>query len=365
MKTRNFYWIVPLMIISSITSSCKDERETYTVKKGDVVESVYSSVVLEPEEMYKVNASIPGYIDQIAVRVGDTVVAGQPLFFIRDITSANTANNARLALDLAEKNYKGDLNLIADMKLDLQNADVKRKNDSIQYQKFKKLFDKQLITATEMDQVELAYTASKNNYQALRNKIRRAERELKISMEQARNNLNSSQSRSEESTVRNRINGIVYDIQKEQGEYVSMQEPVAIVGSASNFLIKMLIDEIDITKVKIGQRIIVSLEAFSDRTFEATVTRIAPRMDTRTQTFEVEGTFNNIHERLYFGLTGEASIVVAKKKNSVVIPREYIIGSNEVETVDGMKKVKIGTISLSHAEILEGLKEGDVIYKPM
>jgi multidrug efflux pump subunit AcrA (membrane-fusion protein) len=144
-----------------------------------------------------------------------------------------------------------------------------------------------------------------------------------------------------------------------------MQEPVAIVGSASNFLIKMLIDEIDITKVKIGQRIIVSLEAFSDRTFEATVTRLAPRMDTRTQTFEVEGTFNNIHERLYFGLTGEASIVVAKKKNSVVIPREYIIGSNEVETVDGMKKVKIGTISLSHAEILEGLKEGDVIYKPM
>jgi hypothetical protein len=41
-----------------------------------------------------------------------------------------------------------------------------------------------------------------------------------------------------------------------------------------------------------------------------------------------------------------------------------LIGGNQVETSEGKKKVKIGTTSLSHVEILDGLNEGDVIYKP-
>lgn len=344
--------------------SCKEERESYSVKRSDVIESVYSSVVVEPDEMYKVTSSISGYLDESLVEVGDTVVAGQPLFYIRDIASSSASANARIALEIAEKNYKGDLNLLQDLKLELNNAELKRKNDSIQFFRVKKLYDKKLATSVEFEQAELIYSSSKNAYVNLRNKIKRTERDLKMSVDQARNNFNSSKSRSDDASIINRINGIVYDIQKEQGEFISMQEPVAIVGSGDRFIINMLIDEIDITKVRLGQKIIVSLEAYGEKTYVAHVTRIAPRMDARTQTFEVEGVFSDHPEKLYYGLTGEANIVVEQKKNVIVIPREYLIGGKQVDTPSGKKNVKVGTTSLSHVEILEGLNEGELIYKP-
>ena len=353
------------LLLLLLLLSCGEERESLTVQRGDIVEAVYSSVVLEPEEMYKVNSSVPGYIDQITVKVGDTVDAGFPLMYIRDVIAANNASNARLSFEMAERYYFGEVNLLQDLKLELQNAELKRRNDSIQYVKYKKLFDDRLITSAEMDQIELAHTASTNTVKALRNKLKRSEKELGNSMQQARNNMNSSVSRSEEAVIRNRMKGVVYDLQKEPGEYVNMQEPVAVVGSAKNFVIKMLIDEIDISKVQKGQRIIINLEAYGNKTFEAIVTRISPKMDTRTQTFEVEGTFVSMPDRLYYGLTGEANIVIAEKKNALVIPREYIVGNDQVETSDGLKRIKLGTMSLTHALVLEGLTEGAVIFKPM
>lgn len=362
MKAKFFFGVSLLFLLTLL--SCKEERESYSVKRSDVVESVYSSVSVEPDEMYKVTSSIAGYLDESLVEVGDTVVVGQKLFYIRDVASSSASANARIALDIAEKNYKGDLNMLQDLKLELNNAELKRKNDSIQYFRVKKLYDKKLATGVEFEQAELMYSSSKNAYTNLKNRVKRTERDLKLSVDQARNNFNSSKSRSDDASIINRINGIVYDIQKEQGEFISMQEPVAIVGSGDQFIIKMLIDEIDITKVRMGQRIIVSLEAYGDRTFSAHVTRIAPRMDSRTQTFEVEGVFSDHPEKLYYGLTGEANIVVEQKKNVIIIPREYLIGGTHIETPTGKKKVKIGTTSLSHVEILNGLNEGDVIYKP-
>jgi HlyD family secretion protein len=361
-RTKFFY--IPAVFALLLFSSCKEERESYSVKRSDVVESVYSSVVVEPLEMYKVTSSISGYLDEALIEVGDTVAVGQPLFYIRDISSLNASANAKIAVDIAEKNYKGDLNMLQDLKLELNNAELKRKNDSIQFSRVKKLYDKKLATRVEFEQAELMYSSSKNAVTNLKNKIKRTDRDLKLSVEQARNNLNSSKSRSDDASIINRINGIVYDIQKEQGEFISMQEPVALIGSGNSFIIKMLIDEVDITKVKKGQKIIVSLEAYGTKTYSAVVTRIAPRMDTRTQTFEVEGVFTELPDKLYYGLTGEANIVVEQKKNVVIVPREYLIGGKRIETATGIKTVKIGTTSLSHVEILEGLNEGDVIFKP-
>jgi len=120
------------LLLLLLLLSCGEERESLTVQRGDIVEAVYSSVVLEPEEMYKVNSSVPGYIDQITVKVGDTVDAGFPLMYIRDVVAANNASNARLSFEMAERYYSGEVNLLQDLKLELQNAELKRRNDSTQ-----------------------------------------------------------------------------------------------------------------------------------------------------------------------------------------------------------------------------------------
>ncbi len=364
-KYSRLYVSALLLAMVALNSACSEERATFTVKKSSIVEAVYSSIVVEPYEMYNVNASVPGYLDVLTAKIGDTVKSNDILFLIRDITSKNTASNALLAYELAQKNYFGDQNVLDDMRLELKSAELRKRNDSIQYQRIKALQSKDMATKFELEQSELVYSASKNNFSAIQNRIRRTERELKLSMEQAKNNFNSSSARSDESTVRSRVNGIVYDIYKEKGELVSMQEPVAVVGSYDRFSIQMLIDEKDITRVKIGQRIAVTLEAYPKKVFETVVKRITPKMDSRNQTFTVFGEFVNPPESLFMGLTGEGNIIVNQIDNAVVIPLEYLLEGNKVETPIGIIKVKTGVRSLSHVEILEGVKEGDLIYKPL
>lgn len=348
----------------TVFTSCSEERESTKVEQSEIIESVYSSVVIEPVDMYKVNSLVTGYIDKINVSPGDDVSAGDILLHIRDVQGFNNASNARLSYELAKKNYSGDINLIDEMKLDLNNSNLKRQNDSVNFYRNKLLYEKNILTKVELEQSELVYEASKNNYLALKNKLKRMERELKTSLEQAKNNYDASLSRSEDAVIRALISGKVYDVYKEEGEFVSVQESVAVMGATDKFKLKMLIDEVDITRIKKDQKIIITLEAYKSKSFVAKVTHITPKMESRTQTFEIEGVFIDAPPELYMGLTGEGNIIVKEIDKALVIPREYLINENEVETDNGIVKVKTGIQSLSHVEIISGLKEGEKIYKP-
>lgn len=363
-ERKRFFKVLSVAIAGVILVSCSEERESYTVTSNKIVESVYSSVVIEPAHMYKVNATIPGDIDEIFVKAGDSIKAGEAILTIRDVQSRSSADNAKLAYELAKRNYRGDLNMLNDLKLELNNAAIKRQNDSLNYYRNKQLFERNAVTKVDLENSELMFTSSKNNHELIKNKIDRMAVDLKTSMEQAKNTYTSSLSRSNDAVVTNRLDGLVYDIYKEPGELVMTQETVAVVGSADEFVIKMLIDEVDITRVKVGQKIYVTLEAYDGQVFEARVTHITPKMDERTQTFSVDGVFVESPPKLYLGLTGEGNIVVDESVNSVVIPREYLKGTNKVETDAGEVEVKTGIKSLSHVQILSGLKEGDKIYKP-
>lgn len=363
-ESKRFFKVLSVAIAGVLLVSCSEERESYTVTSNKIVESVYSSVVIEPAHMYKVNATIPGDIDEIFVKAGDSIKAGEVILTIRDVQSRSSADNAKLAYELAKRNYRGDLNMLNDLKLELNNAAIKRQNDSLNYYRNKQLYERNAVTKVDLENSELMFTSSKNNHELIRNKIDRMAVDLKTSMEQAKNTYTSSLSRSNDAVVTNRLDGLVYDIYKEPGELVMTQETVAVVGSADEFVIKMLIDEVDITRVKVGQKIYVTLEAYDGQVFEARVTHITPKMDERTQTFSVDGVFVESPPKLYLGLTGEGNIVVDESAKSVVIPREYLKGTNKVETDAGEVVVKTGIKSLSHVQILSGLKEGDKIYKP-
>lgn len=363
MKVKTYF--LPLSIVALLfLSSCGEDRESIKVTKEDLVESVYSSVTIEPVDVHNVTSSVSGYVDQIFVEDGDEVNAGDTLFIIRDVQSYNNAANARLNMEIARNSYSGNASVIDEMKLDIDNLQLRLQNDSSTYSRNKQLYKNGLITKVEFEQSELAYQSSKNSLENAQKKLKRMQKELKYAYQQAQNTYNSSLSRYTDAIIRSNMNGLVYDITKENGEFVTMQQPVAIIGAKDQFIISMLIDEVDVIRVKKGQEILVSLDAYPDQIFKAKVTRISPKMDPRTQSFEVKGEFDNGDDVLYMGLTGEANIVISKKTDAVVIPREYVIGGEEVETENGRVKVKTGAKSLSHIEIISGLKKGDIIYKP-
>ena len=153
----NFFSAVAFIVIGLFAVSCSEERVTHTVEESNIIESVYSSVVVEPQDMYNVIGSISGYVDVIDVVVGQEISINQQLFRVKDVQSASTTNNARLAYDLAQSNYSGNVTMVEDLKLDLNNALLKRKNDSLNYSRSKQLLEKGAITKVEFEQSELVY----------------------------------------------------------------------------------------------------------------------------------------------------------------------------------------------------------------
>lgn len=353
-----------LIIVLFGLLSCSEDRDSTKPIYKELIEAVYSSVLIEPMEAYKVNASVSGYIEKILVKEGDIVKAGDVLMIISSKPIQLNQQNALLNYELLKDTYVGEANVIEEMKLDLMSSRLKMQNDSLNYLRFKLLYDKSAVSKFEYDNASLSYEVSKNNYFSLKKRIYRKEIELKNQINQSKNSFNASTLKTADYTIKSNLSGKVFQLFKENGEYISMQEPLAIVGNEKDFIIKMLIDEVDISKIEIDQKVLISLEAFKDKVFEAKINRISPKMDERTQTFEIEAEFITPPTKMYMGLTGEGNIVINEKKKALVIPREFLQSGNKVETEDGMIKVKTGLSNWSYIEILSGVNESTLIYKP-
>ena len=151
---------------------------------------------------------------------------------------------------------------------------------------------------------------------------------------------------------------------KEPGEIVTTMEPLAAIGSATNFIIEMLVDEVDIVQINEAQDVLVNLDAYQDEVFKGKVSKIYPQKDERNQTFKVEAVFENPPKILYPGLSGEANIVVATKNKVLTIPKAYIIDGDKVKTDDGIITISTGLQNMEYIEVLSGISKNTYIYKP-
>ena len=126
----------------------------------------------------------------------------------------------------------------------------------------------------------------------------------------------------------------------------------------------MLVDEVDIARVRNGHLVLVRLDAYSDEIFEARVARIFPSKNLQTQTFKVEATFTTQPSILYSGLAGEANIIISSKENALTVPIEYVVRGNRVVTAEGELEVVTGLRNLEVIEILAGIDTATLLFKP-
>ena len=118
-------------------------------------------------------------------------------------------------------------------------------------------------------------------------------------------------------------------------------------------------------RLKLKQEVLVSMDSYKNQTFEATIDKIYPIMDERSRTFKIEAHFVNPPQKLYPNLSAEANIVIQTKKNTLIIPKSYLMKDDSVLVDENVKrKVKIGLSDYQKVEILEGLKAEETIYKP-
>jgi len=344
--------------------SCSGGEEKILPSVAAITESVYSSITVQPDSLYQVYASVNGILEKNYMEEGDVVKKGDKLLQVINTTPKINEENARLSFELAEKNLSGNTAVLRNLEEEINAAELQVSNDSLNFFRQKNLWEQQIGSKVEYDRKKLNYRLSQNVLIQLQNKYINTRNNLQTQAKQAKNNYNSSMVNSKDFIIKSNIDGKVFALYKNPGETVNTLEPLALVGSATVFIIEMLVDEVDIVKIKAGQKAIVTLDAYNGHIFTAKVRKIYPKKDERNQTFMVEAIFDIPPAVLYPGLAGEANIIVAQKKQTLVIPRRFLLDESKVKTDDGLIEIKIGLHNMDSVEVISGLSSDTWIYKP-
>jgi multidrug efflux pump subunit AcrA (membrane-fusion protein) len=344
--------------------SCSNKVDKILPTERDLIESVYSTATVQPDSLYQVYAVVSGLLDKNHVEEGDLVFENQELFQIINNAPEINTKNAELALKLAQENYKGTWAVLNSIEDEIEAAELKFKNDSINFYRQKHLWDQNIGSKVDYDTKKLNYQLSLNDLKILRSRYNRTKTELQTALNKARNDYRTASLAFKDYTVKSKINGKVYALFKEPGELITTMEPLANIGSATRFIIELLVDEVDIVSIELNQEVVINLDAYDDIIFKGKVSKIYPKKDERNQTFKVEAVFTDQPKVLYPGLSGEANIIIAKKEQVLTIPKTYLIDNNKVKTDEGLIQVKTGLQNMDYVEILSGITKNTYIYKP-
>lgn len=355
------YGLLPLAVLIGCGSS--DSEVIYPTRQT-LSESVYASGTVKARDQYEALTLATGPVQEVFVAEGDTVTVGTPLLQIYSEAEKLRKENAEIARAFADQ--RANQNRLRELQLTLNLAKSTYLNDSLLFQRQKSLKAQGIGTTVELEQRQLKFESSKTTYLSTQLRYLELQREIEFTAKNAGKNLAISEALEGEYVLRSKINGIVYSLMKEKGEMVTPQTPLAILGSAGEFVLELQVDEYDIAKIEKGQRVLVTLDSFKGDVFEASVTKIHPIMDVKSKTFTVEATFTKAPPRLYPNLSLEANIITQVRENSLVIPRQLLFLENKVITADeDTLTVKVGLKTYQYAEILEGIDEKTGLIQPI
>ena len=353
-----------MVLIIIVMLGCEESTQTYKPQLVPMTESVYASAQVIPMEQYTVHAAANGIIETKYIEEGDLIKKGNLLFQLSNERSEIGLDRANINYEFANSNVKGSATLLSELENEIKTAQLKLKQDSLNFVRQKRLWDQDIGSKSTFEQMELSFQLSQQQLATLENRYSRTKKELENQLKLANNQVASNAESKEDFVVRSKLDGRVFEVFKEIGEAVTVQEPLAIIGSANQFILELQVDEVDIAKIYLNQKVLVTLEAFQDQVFEAKISRIYPNMNTRSQTFRVEAIFNDPPKPLYPGLSAEANIILAEKEVTLVIPSDYLTNENQVLTENGSIEVTTGLRSMDKVEILSGIDTSTQLIKP-
>lgn len=160
------------------------------------------------------------------------------------------------------------------------------------------------------------------------------------------------------------------------GATVKQGTNLGSVASLSTMQLPIAVDELDLTKVNVGQKAAVRVDAISGKTFDGEVTQVS-NVGTTTNgvtTYDAIISVKNTDKNdLKYGMTATAEIVIQDKKDILTIPiqalqnqrgKQYVSLKKADGTIEQQHEVKIGIRSQTAVEIVSGLQEGDEIVMP-
>lgn len=327
------------------------------VKKGDVLARIDPS--LYETQLEKTQAQLKKAIHQKEVAQSSLDKAKI------DIQQAETnIHSARAQVEKAKADLENARGKYMVAKASLKKSEAQLKNDLAEYKRAEELYKLELISLSEKEKAQTTYQVSeavvesdKANLRSSRANISAAESALdsaisnlktavsqkesavatyraeqsklasaKASIKQAQSEVDSVNVNLARCVIRSPINGIVIDRRIEPGQTVaaSFQTPVLfkLARNLELMEVKALVDEADIGKVKEGQEVEFTVDAFPGERFKGKIQQVrsSPRTEQNVVTYEVIIQTRNKEMKLKPGMTANIDITVDVKDDVIRIP---------------------------------------------
>lgn len=379
------------------------------VAKRSITQIVNASGKVYPVVEVKVSPDISGEITELNVQEGDSVKKGQVVARIYADIYSIQANQAASGVAQSQAQVANSKAALDALKAQMEQAE---KTFLMQQQ----LFNDKVISRNEFNTADAAYKAAKANYNAAKEGIRGGQ----AAVESAQSSLAKANKDLSRTAVLAPMDGVVSLLNVKKGERVvgsNMMAGTEMLRIANMESIEVRVDvgESDIPKVSVGDSASVTVEAYSDTKFRGVVTQIASSNNgastqsalTNTSTdvtnYKVyirllPESYAQINQNGHFpfrpGMSASADIQTETHANVLSTPINAVttrekqdaattdsqtagqdglagnVTADDLDVVafvintDGTLKkvqVKTGIQDISHIEIKEGLKEGDLV----
>jgi HlyD family secretion protein len=359
--------IVTVVVVNfMMTYEARTDVEITHVKRGRIVEKVSGPGIVHAEASVKISSAVMGRIVDLPVEEGDEVKSGDVLIRIdpsqyeANLNRAEAGHRAALArLDLAEAR-------LADAKLELDRGE--------------RLHERNLVSERDLELAQTALTVA----QAEADAAGEAAREAEATLRAVRDDL-------EKTVIVSPITGTVTSLNVEEGEIAitgTMNNPGTVLMTISNLSsmeVRAEIDETDVAKVRPGQSVEISVDAFPDTTLKGAVSVVgsssslaggySQRPDERS-TFDVTVRIEDLLAGLRPGMTTTVDIVTSTADSVLYVPLQALVlrevGEKEARKEHGgvftvkddrseFVPLATGISDDTNIEILDALDEDDPV----
>ena len=328
----------------------KVEFETAKVERQSIHTSITATGTIEPVTSVTVGTQVSGIVAHLYVDYNSVVKKGQVIAELDKTNLISELNRSRADLSSAQST------------LDYQRAN---------YNRYKTLYEKGLVSADEFESNRLNYEKARQSVASSQESVRKAETNLGYA------------------TITSPIDGVVLSKSVEEGQTVAASfntpELFTIAQDLTNMRVIADIDEADIGGVKEGQRVSFTVDAFPDDKFEGSVTQVRQQATTSSNvvTYEVVISAPNNDLKLKPGLTANVTIFTMEKDNILALPSKalrftpneaLLKGDQQIADVEAPAKVwtlegntfkahrvETGVSNGMMTEIVSGVKEGTEI----
>ena len=344
--------IATLLVVRLSTGAKSDTNKPRIVTVGIVsplrqdldIRLAYTADI-SPNQVVNIFSRVDGYIAKLHVDKGDFIRANQLLVEIDHTDYLHAVNQAKANLSAAQA------------RVSQQDAVVR--NTKLTLDRMQTLIKDQFVSQQDLDTAEVNFDAAR----AAQESLQAQANQMDVALAQAGTNLTYSY-------IRAPFAGYIAERNLDTGAYVSsataststMSRGIMSLQDIDTVRVLIEVVERDIPLVKIGQKAELRAEAYPDRIFEGTVTRIVQALNRATRTMTVEIDLPNRDRRLKGGMFARVEVLVGTRPQARQIPIDAVSRLEETQYVyiaeDGKARkvdIGIGARQGNYIEIIKGL----------